>query len=131
MSSEKDKEAFDMSNPGSHEEGVADKKSNKRGTCLCCFAIIVIGLVILILLAALAVFIALYVLERRESNEQAQTCTNEACVSLSSAILSNMDETANPCEDFYQFSCGGWDARTRIPEGLKTDTVKPSILAHH
>jgi putative endopeptidase len=28
----------------------------------------------------------------------------------------SMDRTANPCEDFYQFACGGWEKKTEIPE---------------
>ena len=28
-----------------------------------------------------------------------------------------MDITADPCEDFYQFACGGWMAKNTIPEG--------------
>ena len=28
-----------------------------------------------------------------------------------------MDMTADPCEDFYQFACGGWMAKNTIPEG--------------
>ena len=27
---------------------------------------------------------------------------------LSEAVRKNMDMSANPCEDFFQFSCGGW-----------------------
>ncbi len=31
---------------------------------------------------------------------------------LDEAVL---DATANPCEDFYQYACGGWMAKTEIP----------------
>ena len=28
-----------------------------------------------------------------------------------------MDASANPCEDFYQYSCGGWNSQNPIPSG--------------
>src|SRR4051794_24985342 len=28
---------------------------------------------------------------------------------------SAMDRKANPCEDFYQYACGGWIEKTEIP----------------
>ena len=28
-----------------------------------------------------------------------------------------MDLTADPCEDFFRFSCGGWMDNNAIPEG--------------
>lgn len=31
-------------------------------------------------------------------------------------ILENMDTTAEPCKDFYQYACGGWLKRNVIPE---------------
>uniref|UniRef100_A0A663DNE4 Neprilysin n=1 Tax=Aquila chrysaetos chrysaetos TaxID=223781 RepID=A0A663DNE4_AQUCH len=42
------------------------------------------------------------------------------CLNLShiaaARILENMDTTAEPCNDFYQYACGGWLKRNVIPE---------------
>ena len=39
-------------------------------------------------------------------------------LTLSSAghVLETMDQTADPCEDFFQFACGGWIQSNTIPE---------------
>lgn len=36
---------------------------------------------------------------------------------LAGSVLSNMDPETDPCEDFYQYACGGWVAKNSIPEG--------------
>ena len=42
------------------------------------------------------------------SASEPSVCKTEECVALSQAILRNMDDTVNPCDDFYKFACGGF-----------------------
>lgn len=37
-------------------------------------------------------------------------------VFLASSLLSAMDHTADPCQDFFQFACGTWNKKHVIPE---------------
>ena len=43
-------------------------------------------------------------------------CMTPGCVKASAEIISNMDHTADPCDDFYQFACGGFIEKTVIPD---------------
>ncbi|XP_012886968.1 PREDICTED: membrane metallo-endopeptidase-like 1 [Dipodomys ordii] len=45
-----------------------------------------------------------------------EVCTTPGCVTTAARILQNMDPTKKPCEDFYQYACGGWLRRHVIPE---------------
>jgi len=38
-------------------------------------------------------------------------------VTAASAILNSIDHTVDPCDDFYQFACGGWIKSNPIPTG--------------
>ncbi|NWH72918.1 NEP protein, partial [Piaya cayana] len=43
-------------------------------------------------------------------------CKTSDCIKSAARILENMDTTAEPCNDFYQYACGGWLKRNVIPE---------------
>ena len=37
-----------------------------------------------------------------------EICTTQTCISVADQISQFMDPTADPCDDFNQFSCGGY-----------------------
>ncbi|NXX18528.1 NEP protein, partial [Podargus strigoides] len=71
-----------------------------------------IGLaVVVILLAIVAItMIVLY------ATYDDGICKTSDCIKSAARILENMDTTAEPCSDFYQYACGGWLKRNVIPE---------------
>ncbi|XP_044763653.1 endothelin-converting enzyme homolog isoform X2 [Coccinella septempunctata] len=44
-------------------------------------------------------------------------CLNKDCIKISNDILQAMDLSADPCEDFYAYSCNGWIQNNPIPDG--------------
>ncbi|KAA0203598.1 hypothetical protein HAZT_HAZT002656 [Hyalella azteca] len=41
---------------------------------------------------------------------------NLPVVVTASSLLAAMDQTADPCDDFFQFACGAWNKKHIIPE---------------
>jgi predicted metalloendopeptidase len=48
--------------------------------------------------------------------ENGKMCTTPGCIHAASSILEKMDTSVDPCDDFYQFSCGQFLERTTIPD---------------
>ncbi|KAF9933261.1 hypothetical protein FBU30_006029 [Linnemannia zychae] len=47
-------------------------------------------------------------------NNQA-TCTTQQCVATAAGFINDMDPEVDPCSDFRQFTCGGFDNKNEIP----------------
>ncbi|OUM57488.1 hypothetical protein PIROE2DRAFT_17517 [Piromyces sp. E2] len=41
-------------------------------------------------------------------DDDENVCNTKECIDVSNNIINNMDESVNPCEDFYQFTCGNY-----------------------
>ncbi|XP_044527161.1 membrane metallo-endopeptidase-like 1 [Gracilinanus agilis] len=54
--------------------------------------------------------------EIKITGQNEETCVHPGCVIAASRIIQNMDPTREPCDDFYQYACGGWINHHVIPE---------------
>ena len=54
-------------------------------------------------------------------------CLTKECLSASAYILENMNASADPCGDFWNYACGGWLAKHAIPASQKAWSVDYEI----
>ncbi|CAG0913113.1 unnamed protein product [Notodromas monacha] len=48
---------------------------------------------------------------------KSKVCMTEECVTISAEILARMNTSIDPCQDFYQYACGGWLEKNPLPPG--------------
>ncbi|XP_051163725.1 endothelin-converting enzyme 1-like [Leptopilina boulardi] len=87
-----------------------EKNSNTKETKL----IIVVGLLAVAVIALVATLTIQMAVFRKE--EYKEMCQSEECINTAAKILDAMNKTVDPCQDFYQFACGGWIDKHPIPQ---------------
>ncbi|KAK8768335.1 hypothetical protein V5799_015199 [Amblyomma americanum] len=66
-------------------------------------------------------------------------CNSEVCQQRAKLILASINQSADPCEDFYEYVCKRWTDAHPIPEGsdslgnleIVTDEVEKDLKATH
>ncbi|XP_055867003.1 endothelin-converting enzyme homolog isoform X4 [Biomphalaria glabrata] len=77
-------------------------------------------LLLILLVLSFSVIIALAVgLTRPQIVPVTQYCQSPACVKAAGSLLSSVDWSVDPCDDFYQFACGHWLKTHPIPRGYR------------
>ena len=99
-------------------------RSPTFGGLLAKIIIAVLSALLLVAVVLFVVFVSLYASDSSSSSSSSsssasspQVCQSEACLDLAVQIKGAMDESVDPCEDFYNFTCGNWPFFNHIPEG--------------
>ena len=108
---------------GTREEMLIDSVEYKKGhNRWMVITIIVLAILLIVAVAAvIGLAVALGVSESDDDcsrqDEDSEVCQTENCVELANLVLIGLDPSVDPCEDFYNFTCGAWVENTVIPEG--------------
>ncbi|XP_076322027.1 phosphate-regulating neutral endopeptidase PHEX-like [Tachypleus tridentatus] len=46
-------------------------------------------------------------------------CLTDECKEAAAGLLASMNQSVDPCSDFYTYSCGGWINKAVIPDSAK------------
>ncbi|NWY03936.1 PHEX Metalloendopeptidase, partial [Nothoprocta ornata] len=56
---------------------------------------------------------------------KSQYCLTSECIEAAAAILGKINQSVDPCENFYRFACDGWISNHPIPEDMSNYGVYP------
>lgn len=61
------------------------------------------------------------------SNSQSSICETPGCIEAAANVLDFLDESVDPCNNFYEFACGNFLKKARIPPE-KTEVSTFSVI---
>ncbi|CAF1088486.1 unnamed protein product [Rotaria sordida] len=81
--------------------------------------LILFGILIGILFISTIVLAILFTIEKNKTiaiKTENDLCVTSPCIKAANYLLESIDESVEPCENFFQFACGTWLKNNRIPD---------------
>ncbi|XP_043257874.1 neprilysin-2-like isoform X1 [Colletes gigas] len=57
--------------------------------------------------------------DTEQSKENRSLCDSKQCQELAKILMEGMDESVDPCENFYEYACGNWKVHNPLPKNEK------------
>lgn len=55
---------------------------------------------------------------KKDLDKKNQLCTTDQCLIVAASIRNSLNADVSPCDDFYEYACGGWVKKNLIPTGF-------------
>ena len=64
---------------------------------------------------------------QKQTGSASNVCFSGECLDAAAWMRHNMKPEVNPCDDFYEFACGGWKEREEIPPERNYISVRSKL----
>lgn len=87
--------------------------------------------VFVVVLLVLLVSALVHTIQRDDERMMHRVCTTRHCLVASFELMSYLNESADPCDDFYEYATGGWRTLHPIAAGATPHGVREQVEAQN